>query len=78
MFNSMNGELGHLKQVDLIAEAQYQGLVREALGASANRPRYLLAVALHAAAHRLEPIGARTGREAVSVRPELPCTLSPC
>ena len=78
MFNSMNGELGRLKQADLIAEAQYQGLVSEALGARASRPRHLLAVALLAAARWMEPIGARVGREAVSVRPELPCTISPC
>jgi predicted ATPase len=27
---------------------------------------------------RIEPIGTRVSREAVSVRPELPCTISPC
>jgi hypothetical protein len=78
MFNSMNGELGRLKQADLIAAARYQGLVGEALVARASRPRRLFAAALHAAAHQMERIGTRAGREAVSVRPELPCTLSPC
>jgi hypothetical protein len=78
MFNSMNGELGRLKQADLIAEGRYQGLVSEALGVRGNRPRHLMAVALRAAARRLEPLGTRVGQEVASIRPELPCAISPC
>jgi hypothetical protein len=78
MFTSMNGELGRLKQADLIADGKYQGLVGEALGARAHRPRQLMAVALRAAARRMEPLGTWVGREAVSVRSDLPCMISPC
>jgi len=78
MFNSMNGELARSRQDELIATAQYQALVREALSARASGPRHVFAVALLAAADRLEPVTASLGREAASVRPELPCALSPC
>ncbi|MDQ1722001.1 MAG: hypothetical protein QOI26_1735 [Pseudonocardiales bacterium] len=78
MFNSLNGELARHLQADLIAKAQYEGLVREALSVRNSWPRHVVAVALLAAAHRMEPVGISFGREAASVRPELPCAISPC
>ena len=78
MFSSTNGELVRPLQADLIAKAQYQALVREARGVRTSRPRHLVAVVLLALARRLEPVGARIGREPASLRPELSCAVSPC
>jgi hypothetical protein len=78
MFNSLNGELVRPIQADRIAEAQYQGLVREARSGRPSRFRHLLSVTLLAAAHRIEPVRISLNHEAPSVRPELPCAISPC
>ncbi|MDQ1741996.1 MAG: hypothetical protein QOE23_335 [Pseudonocardiales bacterium] len=78
MFNSMPGDLGRSRQADLIARAQHQRLVREARGGRRRPARHLLAMALQVAADRMEPIGARVGRETGSVHADLPCAVSPC
>ncbi|HST48049.1 hypothetical protein [Jatrophihabitans sp.] len=76
MLYNGNGELARLRHADLIREAQHHNLVRDARSVRTPRPRHLLAVALHAAAHRIEPRRARFAAE-TGIRPE-PCAISPC
>jgi hypothetical protein len=78
MFSNDNGDLARLRQVDLIAEAQYQSLVNEAISARTSQPRHLVAAVLRAVADRMEPLRISLVQEPASVRPELPCAVSPC
>lgn len=78
MFNSVLGELARPRQADLIAQAQYYSLVREARNGRTSPLRHLLSVTLLTAAHRIEPVRVSLHHEVASVRPELPCAISPC